>query len=49
MEFLVLWLSASILLAVVWALVGWSLGEREFSPRERRRRRVAVTRPMEPV
>jgi hypothetical protein len=49
MVFLVLWMSASILLAVVWALVGWSLGEREFSPRARRRRKVADARPMEPV
>jgi len=49
MVFLVLWLSASILLAVVWALVGWRLGERGFSRRGRRRRKVAVTRSVEPV
>ena len=49
MVFLVLWLSASILLAIVWAVVGMSIGEREFSDRRSPRRRVAVKRPMEPV
>lgn len=47
MVFLVLWLSASLLLAAVWALVGWLLGERDLPRICRRSRRVAAKR--EPV
>lgn len=41
---LVLWLSASLLLAAVWALVGWLLGKRDLPRICRRSRRDALTR-----